>query len=138
MFYQLVTVNHILVKRYTSIAVASTAKYEVISMLIRKYGGLPVIVALLKHPSVRYDEKTMAAVTSAVFALANINENREELVELKTMAFMMGLLEHSNEDVLSNAVGTISELLKVKTTIKSFIDQNGKLSNRIRKVFNVQ
>ena len=74
--------------------------------LIRKYGGLDPLVALLSN---RDNKPLLAAATGAIWKCSISKENVRRFQELKTIELLVNLLSDPTEEVLINVVGALAE-----------------------------
>lgn len=69
-------------------------------------------MAIVKDKSLRSNKELLAAATGAIWKCAVSEANVKKLDQLRTVAFLVQLLNDDNEDVLTNVVGAISECVK--------------------------
>lgn len=67
--------------------------------MVRQYGGLDPLVALLTNEKVRKNKVLLASVTGAVWKCSSDTENIRRLDELDTVTILIQLLSYENEEV---------------------------------------
>lgn len=81
---------------------------------VRQAGGLDPLVAMAKDMKARANKPLLAAVTGAIWKCAKCPVNVERFDQLQTVQALVKLIENIDEssEVLSNAVGALSQCLK--------------------------
>ena len=67
--------------------------------MVRQYGGLDPLVALLTNEKVRKNKVLLASVTGAIWKCSSNTENIRRLDELDTVTILIQLLSYENEEV---------------------------------------
>uniref|UniRef100_T2MC25 Armadillo repeat-containing protein 4 n=1 Tax=Hydra vulgaris TaxID=6087 RepID=T2MC25_HYDVU len=89
--------------------------------LVRVYGGLEPLIALLAHAETK---ELLVAVTGAIWKCAISSDNVVVFQQLKAIEQLITLLNNQHEEVLINVVGALGECAKIQANC-SIIRKSG-------------
>ncbi|XP_065216808.1 armadillo repeat-containing protein gudu isoform X2 [Planococcus citri] len=113
------------IKKYCAIVIFKCAENHVTSNMVRQYGGLDPLVALLTNEKVRKNKILLASVTGAVWKCSSNTENIRRLDELDTVTILIQLLSYENEEVLTNTAGAIAECARLQHNHETILKAEG-------------
>ncbi|XP_065155618.1 armadillo repeat-containing protein gudu [Atheta coriaria] len=101
-------------RRYCAEIIFKCSEDAITRDMVRQAGGLDPLVAMANDATCREDKNLLAAVTGAIWKSAISPENVDRFNQLKTVEILVQLLENvdEREEVLSNSVGALSELMR--------------------------
>lgn len=106
------SVQNLKLTRLAAAAIYGCAEDAETRDLVREANGLVPLVAMAKDPIYEKHKNTLAAITGAIWKCAANKKNITKFNGLYTVQVMVSLLKDDSEDVLTNAVGALSELCK--------------------------
>ncbi|XP_014775179.2 outer dynein arm-docking complex subunit 2 [Octopus bimaculoides] len=96
-------------KTYCALAIFKCAEDKDSRELVREYGGLPPLVAILSSGN---NKELLAAATGAIWKCSISRENLVQFRDLKAIEQLVALLSNQPEKVLVNVVGALGELAR--------------------------
>ncbi|XP_017781924.1 PREDICTED: armadillo repeat-containing protein 4 [Nicrophorus vespilloides] len=101
-------------RRYCAEIIFKCSEDAMTRDMVRQAGGLDPLVTMAKDVVSREDKNLLAAVTGAIWKTAISKENVERYEQMATVQVLVKLLENvdEKEEVLSNAVGALSEFVR--------------------------
>lgn len=82
--------------------------------IVREADGLFKLITMIKHIDRHKNEATFIGLTAALWRCAQGHKNVVELTKFKTVQMLRPFLRETHDDILTNVVGALSELVELE------------------------